>query len=240
MKNVLLGLSLLLLLAACTLQSDEKTASGRQTSEKREVEHFSRIFFAGNGNLFLQQGDTEEITIETDESLLPYVKTEVKDGTLYIEEKPLGWLQSFKSRALNVYVSLRKLEEVTLAGKAKVTADKEIRGGALVVRVSGAGQVDLPINYEKLSASAAGSAQYTLKGQVTNQDIQITGSCLYDALNLASQQTSIDIRGNGQVNVNVQNELTIIITGNGLVRYVGKPSITQKVFGKGKIEELNQ
>jgi hypothetical protein len=238
MQNKLILLSLLLFFAASPWLRSER-AEPAFVSEVREAAPFSSIFFAGSGALFIQQGEEEGIRVEANENFLPYIKTQITNGTLYIEEKPVNGLQGVASPSSHqVYVTFKQIDRVTLAGQGTIVAEREIKQRDLTIKVSGTGKVDLLLNCENLMATITGSAEYILKGKADNQDIQVSGTCLYDALRLNSLQTSVDIRGSGQVSVNVKNQLNIVITGQGLVRYIGQPKISQKIFGSGKIEQL--
>lgn len=238
MKNKFIVLSILLFLGASSWLRSEKAESAF-VSEVRKAAPFSSIFFAGSGDLFIQQGEEEGIRVEANEQFLPYIKTQITNGTLYIEEKPVNGLQGIASPSSHqVYVTFKQIDRVTLAGHGTLVAEREIRQKDLTIKVSGAGRVDLVVACENLIAAITGSATYILKGSAENQEIQVSGTCLYDALGLNSLQTSIDIRGSGQVSVNVKDQLNIIITGHGLVRYKGQPKISQKIFGSGKIEQL--
>lgn len=239
MSRFFLALSMVLILGACSSSNNEQVEPKRIV-EKREVPSFTRIVMAGIGDLVIHQGDREGIELEGNENLLPYITTQVTNGTLHIEEKPRGWLESFKSRGTpfvaNLY--LKQIEEVNVSGQGTLTSDQKIESPSLTIKVSGSGKVNLNIEGNQLNANVTGSAQYDLKGKVNIQNIQISGAGSYNASNLLSNKASIDIRGSGKVEVSVQNQLNVVITGSGTVRYLGSPLITQKIFGTGKIEQL--
>jgi hypothetical protein len=75
-------LVVVLLFAACELQAIE--GSGQVRRESRVVGGFTAVNFSSFGELTLVQGDTEALTIETDDNLLPYV-------TLRYGLKPRGF-----------------------------------------------------------------------------------------------------------------------------------------------------
>jgi hypothetical protein len=239
MCRFVLALSMMLILGACSNVEQEK-AEPKRTSEKREVPSFTRITMAGIGDLVIHQGEREGVELEGSTDILPYVTTQVTNGTLHIEQKPRGWLESFKAGGTPfiAHLYLKTLEEVTLSGQGNLTSDKTIESQNLTIKVSGSGKVNLTLEGNEFTASIAGSGQYDLKGKVNNQNIQISGTGSYYASNLLSNHTSIDIRGSGQVEVNVQKQLNVIITGAGTVRYLGSPQVTQKLFGAGKIEQI--
>ena len=50
--------------------------------EERDVKDFYRVRWTGYGELVIQQGDRESLTIETDPDLLPKIVSEVEYGKL--------------------------------------------------------------------------------------------------------------------------------------------------------------
>src|SRR4029077_6322473 len=162
--------------------------------------------------------------IEAQESMLPLIQVEVKNGTLQIEEKSRSWLESFKTlEPYNVYVTVKNLEEITLNGKGTITTENEITEKNLTLNVRGYGKINFEMGYEALSTDTAGFGEFNLKGKTINQKIDIRGSSSYNALDLASTHTSINIKGHGKVNVNVSDSLDIDISGTGTVKYIGQP-----------------
>ena len=71
-----------LLLSACGFSVIN--GSGNIRTESRPVSDFTAVNFTGFGELTFVQGEAEALTIETDDNLLPYIKTTVSRGTLTI------------------------------------------------------------------------------------------------------------------------------------------------------------
>lgn len=240
MRNFYFALAFVLGAAVFAMAANEKNDPESLISDKRDVHDFSKIFFMGNGNLYVQQGDHEIVQIIAEESLIPYIYTEVSEGTLTIGEKSLGWLLSLKSfEPYNVYITVKEIEEVTLAGKGILTSKDAIKSNQLSLNVSGSGNVDFAVDVEKLVSNIAGTANYHLKGKAAEQEIRISGKGTYQAFKLLGERADIDIRGFGNVQVNIQESLNASISGKGTVTYMGHPKVTQKIRGFGKVEELN-
>jgi hypothetical protein len=233
-------LAFLLCIGGYSLAGPEKRDSGSLISDKRDVHDFHKILFSGKGNVYIQQGEHDVVQIVADESLLPYINTEVTGDTLRISEKSMGWLMSLKSfKPYNIYITVKDIEEMTLAGKGKLISDRGIKGEKLILNVSGSGKVECSVDVETLIANLTGSGEYNLKGAAVDQEIHVAGRGTYNAFKVLGKNASIDIRGYGDVKVNVQDKLAIAISGKGTVTYMGKPKITQKIFGTGKVEELH-
>jgi len=81
-----IGRVLSLLLGICALSSacalEVVAGSGKVVTEPRTVSGFSRVSLSGSGQVFIDRTGAESVTVTTDDNLLPYIRTEVRDGTL--------------------------------------------------------------------------------------------------------------------------------------------------------------
>ena len=62
--------------------------SGNVTSESRNVSDFNEVELQGIGNLTIQQTGSESLTIEAEDNIIPYLKTEVKNNRLTLSIEP--------------------------------------------------------------------------------------------------------------------------------------------------------
>src|SRR5437870_5172514 len=85
MKKLLLA-TLLLLTAGWMGCASWQTVhgSGNIVTEDRQVSGFDGVSVSGAGELIISQGNVEALRIETDDNLLPLIKSEVHDGRLLI------------------------------------------------------------------------------------------------------------------------------------------------------------
>jgi hypothetical protein len=65
-------------------QSVEIVESGNVVTEDRQVSGFDGIAFDGIGELIITQGDTESLTVQADENVMPHIVTEVRGSELNI------------------------------------------------------------------------------------------------------------------------------------------------------------
>jgi hypothetical protein len=204
-----LGLAVLLVLSACSVV----TGSGRVASEARQVSGFTAIDLSGTGEVTIEQGDTESLTIEADDNLLPALTSKVSDSTLKLGKKPGTTVRT--KNPIRYRVSVKQLTALDVSGAGSVSA-QNMTLQALHVDISGSGVVNLT-------------------GSAVEQHIEVSGSGRYEAAELPSQKVMADISGSGQVEVAVSNELQVDISGSGTVTYSGDPSVKQDISGSGKL-----
>jgi hypothetical protein len=204
-----LSLAVLLLVSACSVVN----GSGQVASETRQVSGFTAIDLSGTGEVTIEQGDTESLTIEADDNVLPALTSKVTDSRLKLGKKPGTTVRT--RNPIRYRVTLKELTALDVSGAGSVQA-RQMTLQTLQVDISGSGVVNL-------------------SGSAVEQHIEVSGSGRYEAADLSSQKVTADISGSGQVDVTVSGELEVDISGSGTVTYSGDPSVRQDVSGSGKV-----
>jgi hypothetical protein len=188
------------------------TGSGQVATETRSVSGFTAIDLAGSGEVTVEQGNAESLTIEADDNVLPRLTSEVSDSTLKLDKKP-GIVTS--RSPIRYRVILKNLTGVSVSGSGSVTGQ------------------DLTI--QTLRVDISGSGTVNLSGSAVEQDIEVSGSGRYEAAELPSQKAVAEISGSGEIEVAASRELTVDISGSGTVTYSGDPSVQQSISGSGRL-----
>jgi hypothetical protein len=209
----------------------------KTVTETRALSDFDRIRLEGSVIATLVQDGTESVTLEVDEDLLGRVKTEVGGGELVIGFK--SWLDHlFSFRAIRAQIHLKNFRELQVSGSGQVDA-ASLQGERVRIGVSGSGRVSInDLAATNLETHISGSGEFNLAGQVTSQDIHISGTSKYRAEKLESQDVDVRISGSASVAVNVARSLDISISGSGEVSYIGTPRISQRISGSGNIHSI--
>lgn len=215
--------------------------SGNVVNEQREVSGFDRIEVRGSGELVVDQGSEEGITVRADENLMRYVRTEVTGDTLVISIGSGGRPVSiWPSEPIRYTVGVKDLVGLTLSGSTEASIDG-LKTSRFELEVSGSGSVDIAdLEAETLSYALSGSGSAAMSGTVDEQTVKISGSGSYDAADLKSQRTTLTISGSGSTEVWAVDQLDIDVSGSGSVSYYGSPKVNQSVSGSGSVEGLGE
>ena len=221
-------------------RSEMLVGSGNVTSEPRKVSGFHALELNTFGNVVLTQGDTEELTIEGEDNLLPLVQSEVDaKGTLRLSFKEA---RVRATKPLTFKVSCKFLDNVVLAGSGNITgkslAAKD--GGSLNATLRGSGNIFFDtLTVGNLKVSLEGSGNFRLGGTAEQQTVSLLGSGDYDAGELKSKAATVTLAGSGDCEVWTTDELKADLSGSGDVSYYGKPGTVDKhVSGSGSVEAL--
>ena len=211
--------------------------SGNVISETRDISNFQEVNLQGFGNLNIEQGDVESITIQAEDNVLPLISTEVNNGILKISfKKP--FLNVIPTKDINFNLKVKNLKNIDLSGAANIVGSN-LTADQLKIVTSGAGKIKLNFNADSLVVNLSGTGSIELSGKVPLQKIIISGAGNYQAKNLESKSCAIVISGFGNATINATDSLDITISGAGNVNYTGNPKLSQQINGLGKIKNIN-
>jgi len=245
MKLVLVILVIAAVSTACgfPFQSRMVRGSGDIFVDDREVSGFDKISVEGAGRIIITQGNTESLTLETDDNLVQYIKTEVVGDTLEIGFVDEVVFSSGRGRtALDptdgfiFRIGVIDLQAITVSGAADIEIEK-IKTDRFDITFSGAGQVSIDdLDATDLNVLVSGAGDLLLAGRVENQVVRLNGFGRYQAYDLESQEASVTISGAGGAEVWVLDQLDVTISGAGDVKYYGNPSVDPDISGVGRIQ----
>jgi hypothetical protein len=192
--------------------------SGNVVTETRPVSGFSAVSLRGMGSVIIDQNGSESLQISADDNFLPYLKTEVRGDTLYIEASDDAEGVVFTNVTdLTFRINAAALEAIELAGAGSIEVN------------------DLDTETWRVTVPGAGSI--TVSGRTAEQTVEMEGAGSYNAENLESQEATIRSSGAGMAVVRVSDKLDVTIEGLGSVQYIGSPVVTQEINGLGSVSQ---
>jgi hypothetical protein len=205
--KIIIGAKLILIIGLVTIFLISLNSCGGSVSEVRDVSGFDEVAFYGNGRLFIEQGDTESITVEASKNLLPFIKTEVSDGTLSISIPDEGGEKPPAAIGVKYYLKVKDLNKISTFGDGSIDFPDFITDSVIII--------------------SSGSGNIEITGKAKSQEVTINGSAKYSAKDFETNDTIVKINGSGNAHVNAIDNLEITIFGSGNVKYEGNPSVQQ-------------
>ena len=205
-------------------------------TETRNVADFDQVVFAVAGEVSIEQGSRETLTLEAEPAVLRKITTEVRDRRLVIGLAP-GRIETQEPIRMKLGVQALRSFESRTAGTIHIGA---LRSDTLALVLAGGGSIRLDRleNARSLDVRITGAGDIAVGGgKVTAQQLLITGTGSYLAPGLASERAEVAIDGNGQVNLAASATLAVRIAGVGQVRYRGDPAVTRSIRGIGSVEK---
>ncbi len=224
------------LLVSISKAQDVK-GNGNVVKKTYSVSSFNRIELNGIYNTIIKQGNIESVEIETDENLQSYIKPEVTDKTLQIEQtEEVNFKESTR---MNVYITFKSIEKLTNNGVGNLKTDGTVNMNALSVSCNGVGNLELDLNSSTLNLEMSSVGNIELKGAVTQGDFQISGVGNIDAEDMKVEKLRIESSGVGNAKVYVTGEIQPTVNGAGNIKCKGNPTVKnlkQDGIGKFKLD----
>lgn len=239
-----------------SISTNHVQGSGKIVTQSVDVRNFDSVSLEGSGNVYIEQGDSERLTIETDDNILPLLETRVSGRELILGMKPNQSIDP--SKPIVYQLTVKDLNRVHLKGSGNLYISP-IRSNDMGVAVLGSGDVKIQgLNADSVSLDLFGSGNITiediagntattdlkgsgdikLNGKLDAQTISVSGSGNYLAGDLETNSADISIPGSADVTVWVNDTMQVSINGSGNVSYYGTPAIDQSGGGSGHLTPL--
>jgi len=215
--------------------------SGVIEAETRPVNGITDIELNYPAMVTILQGESESVTIEADNNLLPQLDTQVNGGILTIENNEEEWVQRVNpSREVKVTITVSDLRSVVLstAGTLRI---ENLKVEKLRLQLDGAGNVMLvDLDAQSLEIVLNGVGNITASGKSAHVAAEINGLGSVYGNDLVSSNASAEINGLGRIDLFSQGSLTAVINGLGTIGCFGNPNVERRINGLGSIQNLGE
>ena len=215
------------------------TPSNNIIDESRQVSGFTGIDMRTFGRIILTQGDSESLTIQGPDNIVPLIRTTVSNGTLIIENsKNFNVLNMGDHTVLTLTIMVKDLSKLTVSGAGLIEMNG-LSTSSFELDMSGAGEVKISqFAAEQLDVTVSGAGSIKIEGQVTQASIDIPGAGSVNGSDLKCQTATVNISGLGGATLWVTDQLSGTISGAGSVSYYGNPELKTTTTGLGTFNDL--
>ena len=212
--------------------------NGTVKSETRTVGAFNGTEVGGNIDLFVTQDSVASVRIETDENLLPYVKTEISGNTLSVYSESGYDLRASKS--INVYVTGPTFEHLEASGASNIVVNNQLTSGTEIsLNANGASNIDANVNAPVIAADLSGASGIKLKGQTKNFNASASGASTLKCFELLSENADVELSGASSADVFASVDIKAEASGASSVRYKGSAKRSANTSGAGSVKKVD-
>jgi hypothetical protein len=255
-----LGLALLALTLALPARADwwdnqeRIDGEGSVQSESREISSIEAVELGTIGTLFIEQGPDLKLTVQAEENLLQYLRTDVRRKTLVIRTEHGVSLRPHKS--IEYHLTVPQLEEVDLSSSGDAVMG-DWKADRLIISLESSGDMDCGVltcprldiqlessgdlyidewEGEKIRASLGSSGDLKIGGgHAKEQDIEISSSGDYQAPDLQTETATVRVSSSGDAKVRVSDYLYARTSSSGDIIYYGRPKVDSDESSSGDV-----
>lgn len=236
--GILLAAAIILIMASSCIRFTGTIGSGNAISEERKVDGFNKISVSAGINLFIKQDGSETLKIEAEDNVMPIIITEVKNGRLEIRYKQFLSFGFSATKPVNVYVSVKKLDEINASSGARVKAE-EIKTDNFKVNLSSGALGEIIVLVTQIDADASSGSIIKISGKTDKQNINLSSSGNYDAENLTSKTAYVNVSSGSSAKINASDKLDVNISSGGIVQYIGTPKVSSNISSGGILKNID-
>ena len=240
-KTYLPILCAVFLLFACTLEvgKNDVIGSGAAAAEERKIADVTAVELNLPGNLTIALGDAEALFIDSEDNLLPYIETRVRNGTLEINSSTGTNLRP--TLPLSFQLTVKSLKALTVNSSGDITAPY-VEADAFTITSNSSGYILLAgLNADRLTIVLNSSGAVTVSGgQVEDQTITINSSGKYSAESVLTTDAEVLINSSGKAILWVTGSLKAELNSSGNVDYYGAPTVTESNRSSGRLVSLGE
>jgi len=183
------------------------------TKTTRDVTEFNTINLECSADLYISQGNNISVIVETEDFNQEKVKTTVSMGALTVDIDA----HIFKSKRLNVYITVKDLGVVNLEGSGDVEFKTPLNTKNLIYKGEGSGDFEIEkLTTNKFISVQNGSGDCEISGDIKSIDAKINGSGDFEAENVNLVDCNIIMNGSGDVELEgISKDIKVKQTGSG-------------------------
>jgi hypothetical protein len=213
--------------------------NGTLATEERSVGGITGVELAMSGTLHIEQGDSEELVVEAEGNLLPYIETVMRGDTLLIRTESGTSIQT--TRPVDFRLIVTELTDLSISSSGDIFAPA-LEGNRCTLDISSSGTIELDqVDCTILTVRISSSGDITIAGgSAERQDVRISSSGDYNARDVTGTEAEINISSSGSATVNVIERISGSISSSGNIYFGGNPTIDVRTTSSGKVESLEK
>jgi hypothetical protein len=212
-----------LILCSCSNAQFRNSIQGEGpvVTRERDVSYFSGITVSSGIDVLLKQGNKETITVEAEENLQQYIKTEVRDNNLRVYIEPNINIRFNGTK--KVYVTMKDINSIRTSSAGDVTGLTPINTNSLKLSTSSAGDIKLEANASVVDIDISSAGNITLSGKADVLNAALSSAGDLEAYEMKVKEADVTVSSAGGARINVSESLTARSSSAGDIYYTGDP-----------------
>jgi hypothetical protein len=207
-------------------------ANGPIVKKERSIEGFSSIDVSAGIDVYLTQGKSSILTVETEKNLHEYIQTEVRGDVLHVFSKK----KIKDSKSKKVYVTMDVIKSLSASSAGDIIGESVINAGNIELEASSAGDIRLELNAKSVMVDCSSAGDINLEGKAGYLKASVSSAGDLNAGDFKVKEAKVSASSSGNIRVNVSDKLYARASSTGDVRYTGDPEVDAKSSSAGSVK----
>lgn len=201
-----------------------------------DLPSFSTITLDFSADVFIYEGDQQEIKIHAQPEIFEAITKTVDDDEWLIDL--VNFNGGYESVTIEITMPTIKGLHTTATGDIFVK-DKFDGTETLELSVKTTGDITYRGNPQRIDLKMNGTGDVDLSGTAQFLKAHLSSTGDLSAFGLKTQTVELRSMGSGDAAIRVDKKLDVTMTSSGNVEYKGRPQITSNISGSGDLEDAN-
>ncbi len=223
MKNLrILTIAILCIgITSCIDWQMRKTVYGNHhvVKSERQAGSFTGVRVSTGIDVYLKQGDNESISVEADENLHEYIKTEISGGVLNVYTDA----NIREADTKKVYVTMKNIESLKTSSAGNIIGETPLKTDDLELSASSAGDIKIETYVKNLRVDISSSGDITITGEGDSLKADLSSAGDFNAYDFKVREADITASSAGDADIFVTEKLTARSSSAGDINYKGDP-----------------
>jgi hypothetical protein len=231
------------------------SGSGRVVQQEREISPITSVELATIGNLYVEFGDEESLTIEAEDNIIEHIETSIWNGELTIDMRNNVSIRTRRPIVYRLVTPTLERIELSSSGdafmadletqefEARLSSSGDLKMGKLsaetiTLRLSSSGDLAADrMQASRLDARLSSSGDVEIRGgRVDRQEVSLTSSGNYTARDMSSAEAYVSCSSSGDAAVRVSDHLEARSSSSGDIVYYGDPRVESHTTSSGTVK----
>lgn len=191
-----------------------------QKSEIRDVQSFDKIDVFGNLEVIMEQGEKEELRIESKLVEPSEVSVDVKDKLLKIKISENLFEDKIVAR---VYIKYKEIREISSNTSAEIILKNTVKGDKLFLTATSGGRITLNVDLNAIDIDIYQGANIDITGKTKIQETYVNTGGILSGSKFISKEAFVKMNTGGQAEIEVTERIEASINTGANLSYFGKP-----------------
>ncbi|MEM1124783.1 MAG: head GIN domain-containing protein [Bacteroidota bacterium] len=231
-----IGLLFLALNTTSCIYREASTIVTERETFALDLPSFSTITLDFSADVFIYEGDQQEIKILAQPEVFEAITTTVRDNEWLID------LANFSGgyESVTIEITMPTIDGLHTTSTGDIfVKDKFDDAETLELSVQRSGDITYRGNPQQINLKMHGTGDVDLNGRTQFLKAHLSSSGDLSAFDLKAETVELSSTGSGDAAIRVAKKLEVTMTSSGDVEYKGRPQITSNISGSGDLEDAN-
>ncbi len=198
-------------------------SQAQSVREERQVSSYDAVKVSTGIDVYIRQGNRQQVTVETDEDDLEDLMTEVRGGELsiYFDNNSSFW--NWSDRSATVYVTVTDIKAITSSSGSDVMGETIIVSEDLQLESSSGADMKLQVKAKRLTAESSSGSEMELSGEADEFEGRSSSGSDLDARELTARKARVRASSGSDLAITVLDDIDADASSGSDISYSGRP-----------------